>query len=140
MLSTTLKVVPGESTFESNVFSLMCGACRFSTFWPRRTLVPGVRRDGVRRAEGKNVPFRAVRHEEKCPLVLKAHNSPRKPTHISTRSAFALSAFLRSVRLDNNVADDDDGESAWWKHERGLFAAAFSTHTKRAEIFERAIE
>ncbi len=56
MLSTTLNIVPGESTFKLNMFTFMCGIFRFSTFSTKRTLALECERTSEEVEEGKNIP------------------------------------------------------------------------------------
>lgn len=139
MLSTTLKVVPGESTFKLNMFTLMCGIFRFSTFSSRRTLVPECERTC------------ATSGGEKCPVARATRKNilscwklitRRKSRYIDNRHVrLLLSLHFISFRGASQ-------QCCWWwwrwrrwKHERGLFSlshslpcCSFSTHDGNASF------
>lgn len=113
MLCTTLEVVPGESTFELNMFAVMCGVLRFWTFFVERRLGLWDER------WGENIP--SSMHESEYPVVLKAHNSHIKPISIDNRHV-RLSLLSQQCCWWFFFFDDDaERVKSWWKHERIFF-------------------
>lgn len=134
MLSTTLNVVPGESTFKLNMFTLMCGIFRFSTFSFQRILVPENERMSTDvRARGEKFPFSC--HEEKYPLVLKAHNFPYKSRYIDNRHVRLLLSAFYFISCASQ-------QCCWWWWRWWWWYSMCGGNTNAMQIFldERAIE